>query len=231
MNKSLLHPLVLGHRGAPFDAPENTLRSFHLAVGQGADGVELDVRCSADGVPVVIHDDTVDRTTDGSGAVAALPLDVLRMLDAGGGERIPTLAEVAGWAAATGIWLNVEIKATGAEAAAVETLRRAGVLDRTILSSFHPEVVESAGRLDREIRRYLLTEPWNTAVVGLVQRTGADGVCIGNEAVTAHVLAGIAAAGLPVVVWTVDEPRRMRELLRAGVAGIITNVPSLRPLP
>src|SRR5436853_1370309 len=111
-------PLVLGHRGASGYAPENTLSAFNLAMDQGADGVELDVTLSADGVPVVIHDDTLDRTTSGHGPVGALTLAQLKRLDAGyaaqfgkqfAGERLPTLAEVfAAYGQRT--FINVELK-------------------------------------------------------------------------------------------------------------------------
>src|SRR5262245_3514397 len=104
---SRLRPLVLGHRGAPRAAPENTLRAFQLAMELGADGVELDVQPSADGVPVVLHDDTLDRTTDGSGDVATLPW--ARIAEArADGEPVPRLEQVVEWAADVGAFLNVE---------------------------------------------------------------------------------------------------------------------------
>src|SRR5690606_37488045 len=102
--------LVLGHRGSPLRAPENSLRSFALALEAGADGVELDVQRSADGVPVVIHDPTLERTGHGEGPVAARTWEELSRLT-GGGEPIRSLRQAADWAAATGAWLNVEIKA------------------------------------------------------------------------------------------------------------------------
>lgn len=218
--------LILGHRGASAEAPENTLQAFRLALEQGADGIEFDVQPSADGAPVVIHDDTVDRTTDGRGVVAALPWQALAVLDAGGGERVPRLEDVAAWAVQTRAWLNVELKAPGAEAASLQVLRATGLLERTVLSSFDPEVVARVGRLDPAARRFLLTERWDEPARGAVAACGAEGVCLEDRAATAEALRELAEAQLPVVVWTVDDARRIEQLLHAGVTAVITNVPA-----
>jgi glycerophosphoryl diester phosphodiesterase len=218
-------PLVLGHRGAPAGAPENTLAAFRLALEQGADGVELDVQPSADGVPVVIHDDTLHRTTDSAGAVAALPWERIARARSRG-EPVPRLEEVAEWAAAAGAWLNVELKRAGAEAASLAVIGEAGLLERTVFSSFLPEVVAEVGRLERRAARYFLTERWDDPVRRVVRGLGAHGVCLKHPLATAPVLAELRAAGLPAVVWTVDRPARVRELLRAGVQALITNHPA-----
>lgn len=217
--------LILGHRGAPLEAPENTFGGFRLAVEHGADGVELDVQRSADGAPVVIHDLTLDRTTDGSGEVRAHTWAELSRLHAGPGEPLRRLGEVADWAAGAGAWLNVELKGEGTEAATLATLERAGVLERSLLSSFLPTVVLEVGRLAPGVRRALVTEAWDATVAGLVRDSGAGGVCIHRALATPERLAELAALGLSVVVWTVDDPAEVRALLRAGVAAIITNDP------
>lgn len=100
---------ISGHRGASAELPENTLAAFRRALDHGADGIELDVALTSDGVPVVMHDETVDRTTDGTGAVSELTLDQLRTLDAGGGEPVPTLDEVLALAAGRAE-VNIELK-------------------------------------------------------------------------------------------------------------------------
>ena len=102
--------LVLGHRGAPEAALENTLEAFATAMRQGADGVELDVRPASDGTPVVIHDDSLQRTFGVQGSVSSLSWPALQRLT---GARLPSLQQVAAWAAASGAWLNVELKAPG----------------------------------------------------------------------------------------------------------------------
>lgn len=219
-------PLVLGHRGAPREVPENTLRGFRLAVEQGADGVELDVQPSADGAPVLIHDATLQRTTDGRGAVSALPWAEIAEARAGG-EPVSRLEEAAAWAAETGAWLNVEIKSPGAEAASVRAIRDAGVMERTFFSSFYPEIVAEVGRTAPEATRFFLTERWDDEVRAGVRALGVHGVCPKVTIATPALLEELRGEGLHACVWTVDDPARMREILRAGVAAIITNLPSL----
>ena len=217
-------PLVLGHRGSPARAPENTLLAFRLALEEGADGVELDVQPDGDGAPVVIHDATLERTTDRAGEVAALSWDEIGAARAGG-EAVPRLEEAAAWAAESGAWLNVEIKSPGAEAASVAAVEAAGVLARTFFSSFLPDVVARVGELAPYAARYLLSEQWDDETRGAVRRLGVRGVCLHHAAATPSALAEIQGAGLDVVVWTVDDPARLRELLRAGVRAVITNYP------
>lgn len=219
--------MILGHRGAPREAPENTLRSFQLALAHGADGVELDVQRSRDGVPVVIHDSTLERTTTGHGRVDEHSWEALQQLRVGTGEPMPSLEEIAAWAANTGAYLNVELKSAGAETASLAVLQAAGVLERVLFSSFLPDVVREIGRQAPEARRYLLLERWDATVPALVRELGAGGVCLRDDAATAGALSELAEAALPVVVWTVDDPARIRALLRARVVAIITNRPDV----
>lgn len=223
MNRPFPHPLILGHRGAPGQAPENTLQSFALAVRLGADGVELDVRRSRDGVPVVIHDGTLERTLGATGAVAALDWPALQRL---GAARLPSLDQVAAWAAAADAWLNVELKVAGAEEATLSVLDEAGLLPRTFVSSFDAEVVREVGRVRADVLRFLLTERWDAAARQALAASGAHGVCLGLEGATPPVLDALRGGEVPVVVWTVNDPARMRELLRAGVDGLITDDPA-----
>src|ERR671938_442670 len=125
---------VVGHRGAMGHCPENTLASFERGLELGADWIEVDVHLSRDGALVVIHDETLERTTNGSGLVRERTLAELQRLDAGHGERIPTLEEVLVWARGRGIGVDVEIKNapiyyTGIEAAVVRAVERCGMLD------------------------------------------------------------------------------------------------------
>src|SRR5688572_9302031 len=105
-------PLILGHRGARHESLENTLASFSVALEQGADGVELDVRAARDGVPMVIHDESLDRTHEVPGRVAALDSGALMRLT---NARLPTLEQTVAWAASSGAWLNIELKVAGVE--------------------------------------------------------------------------------------------------------------------
>lgn len=217
-------PLVLGHRGAPREHPENTLAGFRRAREHGADGVELDVQPSADGAPVVIHDATLERTTDGAGRVDSLPWERIAAARAGA-EPVPRLEDAAAWAVEADAWLNVEIKSPGAEAASVGTIVHAGLLPRTFFSSFVPEVVAEVGRLEPRATRFFLTERWDGEVRAIVRELGVAGVCLHHSIATPAVLDELHSANLGAVVWTVDDPARLRELLRAGVKAVITNHP------
>jgi glycerophosphoryl diester phosphodiesterase len=219
-------PLILGHRGAPYDAPENTMRAFRLALEQGADGIELDVQPSADGVPVVLHDDTLDRTTDSAGDVALLPWERIAAARIGG-EPVPRLEEVVAWAAETDAFLNVEIKRPGVEAAALAAIEAGRRTARTIFSSFVPESVTEVRRLSPNAACWLLSEGWGPHVLQLAGDLGVGGVCLSARRATPAALAQLKAAGLPVIIWTTDRPARIRTLVRAGVAGIITNRPAV----
>jgi glycerophosphoryl diester phosphodiesterase len=215
------------------------MEGFRRAIEVGADGVELDIRTTADGVPVVIHDDSVDRTTDGTGRVETLTWDELSrlrvrpilwrdLLDAAAEDpaRVPRLDEVAAWANGTGSFLNIELKSVGAEEASLEIVRSGRLLERVLFSSFSPSIVSEVGRLEPAARRYLLTEHWDPAAKEAVRAGQAQGVCLHDLAATSHALVELAREGLPVVVWTVDDPERIEILLEAGVEAIITNDPA-----
>lgn len=147
---------VYGHRGASSTLPENTLSAFERALDDGAEGIELDVALSADGIPVVMHDHSIDRTTDGTGNVDALTLEQLRAVDAGDGQRIPTLDEVLALAVRYGAEVNIEMKAADA-AAPVLAVTRAHPGLAWFASSFHWEALRELRELDADARIYPLT--------------------------------------------------------------------------
>lgn len=214
--------LVLGHRGAPGDALENTLESFAAAVRQGADGVEIDVRPAADGTPVVIHDPSLERTFGRSGVVADLSWPALQRITE---ARLPTLQQTAAWAASSGAWLNVELKAAGVETAVAAILDTHDLLERSFVSSFDERIVASMGEIEPRTTRFFLTDEWNDQARERLVQSRASGVCLRVDAASALNLEVLRAEGLPVVVWTVDEAARVAELGRAGVAAIISNRP------
>ena len=234
-------PLNIAHRGASLVAPPNTLAAFRRAAELGADGVELDVHLSADGVPVVIHDFTVDGTTDGSGPVAAMTLAELKQLDAGrrfgapfAGERIPTLEEVLE-AVGGRVLLNIELKSTsprdtGLERVVIALVERHGLSQRVLLSSFNPISLWRAKRLAPHIAVGLLHAP----ELPFPLRRGWFGFLFRHEArhpehtmVNARYKAWAERRGYRVNTWTVDEPSEMRRLIALGVDGIITNAPDV----
>jgi glycerophosphoryl diester phosphodiesterase len=218
--------LVLGHRGAPREAPENTMRAFEVALEQGADGVELDVQPAGDGTAVVIHDDRLDRTTDRHGPLAALTWgDIVGARSRG--EPVPRLEQAVEWAVRSGAWLNVEVKSTGVEAESVRIVREAGLMERTFFSSFLPEVVTALRRAAPDGTVCYLTERWDAEVQAGVRMLGMDGVCLHHSIATPEAVAWLRDHRLHCVVWTVDDPQRMRELYEQGVLAIISNLPRL----
>lgn len=217
--------MILGHRGAPREAPENTIASFQEAVRQGAHGVELDVQRTEDGVPVVIHDDSLERTSSGTGRVNSWRWSDLKGVSVGG-HPLPSFAQAVSWARSAGALLNVEIKATDVEEATLEILAAADMLDRTIISSFNSATVRRVAERAPDVRCYLLCEHWTEETLDLVNASGAGGLCLGVDAATADALDTLWNADLPTIVWTVDSAERIRELLRANIAGIITNYPA-----
>jgi glycerophosphoryl diester phosphodiesterase len=222
---------VVGHRGAAGECPENTLLSFDRALEQGADALEFDIRVTADGTAVVIHDHTVDRTTNGTGAVAAYTLEELQRLDAGQGERVPTLAAVLERYAATP--LIVEIKEEEAAAPAAEILMRHGASERTVVGSF----VHSALRLfeppqfARSASRRETASFWAASRLGAAPRGGFAAFAVperhrGLRVVDRRFVRSARRRSKPVHVWTVDDPADACRLRELGVAGIITNYPA-----
>lgn len=235
--------LNLAHRGASAVAPPNTLAAFEKAAELGADGIELDVHLSADGVPVVIHDYTVDATTDGSGRVADMTLAQLKELDAGSrfdpafaGERIPTLGEVLE-SVGSRLLLNIELKTvslrdTGLERVTIGQVNRHGLAkgNRVLFSSFNPLSLIRAKRIDAHIPVGLLYAP----DMPLPLRRAWLAPFIPHEArhpkhtmVDADFMAWSRRRGYQVNTWTVDEPGEMRRLITLGVDCIITNVPDV----
>ncbi len=233
-------PLILGHRGASAYAPENTLAAFRRALAEGgADGFELDVTLSADGVPVVIHDDTVDRTTDGVGAVARLTLAQLRSLDAGKWfglsferERIPTLDEVFATVGPRAI-INVELKldpSPGRELAVkVAALIRAhGVERRVLVSSFYYDNLQRLKRADPALPVGLLYsphEPGQMLRAWLNPGVRAEAHHPHHRLVNAFTRRWWRTRR--VNVWTVNAEADLRRLMRLGVDGLITDRPDV----
>jgi glycerophosphoryl diester phosphodiesterase len=237
-------PLVVAHRGASARAPENTLAAFRLAIDTGAPAVECDVHLSADGVPVVIHDERVDRTTTGSGRVSSLTAAELRALDAGcwfgrafAGERLPALDDVLAVCAGRAR-VFVELKAGGGPAlaeAALAALARSPASAAVI--SFDPVLVRAVAQRRPDLALgWLISHPYlkrrgPAAAVAAARALGAGFVAPQHTAADRRLVDTAHAAGLPVSVWTVDDAETMRRLGSqehgAGVDAITTNRPDL----
>ncbi|MBB5789549.1 glycerophosphoryl diester phosphodiesterase [Jiangella mangrovi] len=205
-------------------APENTLASFRRAVEQGADEVELDLRLSADGRLVVLHDETVDRTTDGTGAVADLTFAELQALDAGG-EPVPSFESVLD---AVAVPLQVEIKAPEAVGPLAALLReRPAELDRISPCSFEPEVVAELVRLFPSTPVGLIASAGSAENVARAAGSGASRVLLGWPGTTRALVASAHRRGLDVSVWPVDTPAQLRAASDLGVDGFTTDHPGL----
>lgn len=240
-SKRISHTLNLAHRGFSADYPENTMAAFRAAVDAGCDGLELDVHLSADSEVVVLHDDTLERTTDGFGSVSARTLAELQALDAGSwrssrfaGERIPHLEEVLALAAETGILLNIEIKNAGGDNAllvekVLAMVRERALESQVLLSSFHCGAVVTAAKLNPKIVSALLYSSPFIRGVSLCRKGGMRAVHPTYHLLFYNplLLRICRAKGLMVNVWTVNLPEDMRRLIRMGVDGIITNHPDL----
>ncbi len=224
------HPIV-GHRGAAGRFPENTLLAFQRALAAGADALELDVRISADGVPVVIHDATLDRTTDGSGLVRDRRAAELETLDAGRGERIPRLVNVLeSYPAAP---LIIEIKEEPVACPVAELLRWTGSTRRVLVGAFQrsalrafagPEFARAAARAETAL--FWAGSRMGAAVTGGGYRAfTVPERHRGLRVVDARFVRSATRRGFPVHVWTVNDVADARRLRAMGVAGIITDFP------
>lgn len=238
---------VIAHRGGRAHAPENTLEAMRLGIAAGADAIELDVHRCADGEIVVIHDAIVDRTTDGTGAVAAMTLADLGSLDAGsrftgisggfgGGPcRIPTLEQVLESFPATP--LIIEVKAADASAPTRALIERHGAAGRCLVDSFHAEALEifrgsgiahgpSRNGVVRLIARsFLGTRAWPAVAL--------DAICIprryrGFPLPVERIATLLRLEGKPTHIWTVNDPTEAALLWRLGISGMVTDdVPAI----
>jgi glycerophosphoryl diester phosphodiesterase len=224
--------LNMAHRGASGTFPENTLSAFRAAIDAGADMCELDVQLTRDGAVVVIHDDTVDRTTDGKGEVAELTLAELKQLDAGArfkdgtlkDERIPTLDEVFGVTAGR-CGLNIELKAGGLEHQVAQTMQARGAFKDSIVSSFEWEYLKKIQQLHFNVRIALLADDKPVDLMMNAVAMRAHAINPRWDMVTADLCKAAHERGLKVYTWTVDADARMRALIECGVDGIMTNFP------
>lgn len=217
--------LCIGHRGAPADAPENTLRSFALAIEQGVDALELDVhRC--DDQLIVIHDDELQRTTSGYGRLATHSLDEVRALDAGDGEQVPLLQEVLDLIGSN-VPLNIELKGPGTAAPVIELLRsRSADPQQFLLSSFDHSQILVAQQLAPEFPRAALFHRLRQQ--DLVVAAAAVGACCVNlhlPTASPERVATLRDAGLEVLVYTVNDLDAASALARAGASGVFTDHP------
>jgi glycerophosphoryl diester phosphodiesterase len=217
--------IVTGHRGAMGSEPENTLRSFHRAVREGCDEIELDLRVTADGRLVVLHDATVDRTTNGSGAVAELTLDEVRALDAGLGEQVPTWAETV---AAIDVRFQAEVKAEAGVPLLVESLQAdPDLAGRTLVTSSHADILLAVRRAlpDAETGLILGRPPEPAEVIARTTAAAAGTALCGITGLSTDGVAELHERGLDVTAWPVPDADVFARAVEMAVEGITTDHP------
>ncbi|HSE23198.1 MAG TPA: glycerophosphodiester phosphodiesterase family protein [Pyrinomonadaceae bacterium] len=245
-------PLIIGHRGASALAPENTMAAFDLAIEAGADGIEFDVHLTRDGVPVVIHDDTLLRTGGMSRHISEMSLSELSGIDVGSwfqlnrrkgifsGQTIPTLTGLLRWAAAKSTFVYLEMKSGPnqrevlAEAVA-ESLEHFALKDRVIIESFDLDAIKIVKALTPNIKTAALFEPSvltppgfrTRRLLGLAADAQANELALHHRLVNERLAARAKAEGFKVVVWTVDDPKWINKARELEIAALITNNPAL----
>lgn len=205
--------------------PENTLRSFLHAERAGMDAIELDLHLSKDGALVVMHDTDVDRTTDGTGAIADRTLAELRELDAGGGERVPVFEEVLD---AVRSPLQAEIKDVAAARALSEVMRLRSLAGRVEVSSFHDEAVAEIAALVPGVRTVLIASRWGPDVVERAKAVGAARLALNIRRLTLETVEHARAEGIGIIGWVVNTQDHLRLARAFQLSGVTTDFPEIR---
>jgi len=231
------YPRLAAHRGAGKLAPENTLAAFRHGFSHGYRMIECDAKLAADGIVFLLHDATLDRTTDGRGRADALNWRELSRLDAGAwhsppyaGEPLPTLAAAARWCRANGVMLNIEIKPTpgreaetGAAVALDAQALWAEAVDKPLLSSFSEGALAAARKAVPELPRAWLTEELPADWRERAARHGCAALDVKHTLLDEALVRTIHETGLRVATWTANDPARVASLLAWGVDTVITD--------
>jgi glycerophosphoryl diester phosphodiesterase len=222
-----MRPLVISHAACGGHAPENTLQGIRKAIELGSEAIEIDVQMSSDGVPMLMHDLAVDRTTKGAGKIAGLTIDELRALDVGG-EPVPTLAEVLDLTKGK-VLLVMEVKQPGVEANVARVVHEAGALDDVMTWSFFPNALEGMRAAEPRIPCALLIAAeyagkW-PAMRERALKIGAQGVSVFFLGIDDAIAESCRRSGLALYCWTPDQPEQIAKLIGQGVDGICSNFP------
>lgn len=220
------HPKIIGHRGAMAAHPENTLPGIEGALEQGVDGIEIDIWRHESGRLLVFHDETLERTTDGSGALMTTPFDALRALDAGGGARIPLLEEVLALTDGR-CELNIELKGPGTARALASFLEQHPTYDRAslLLSSFKVTELEIAMARMPDLRRGVLVVKPNDEAFAEVARLKAFSLHPSARHTTEATIERARDLGVEVYAWTVNDEQTSKQLAAWNVDALITDSP------
>jgi glycerophosphoryl diester phosphodiesterase len=232
----MIPPLRIAHRGASGKglAPENTLAAFEKAISIGVDMVEIDVRITGDGHLIVLHDASLDRTTNCEGIVREMTLAQVRAADAGGGELVPTLGEVFELTRHRAQVL-LEVKSDFVAERVVQAIFDAKAEEQVVVQSFNPQTVQRIKLLAPQLPASLLigqvpatpSRVRARRLVSQVLEVGANTLSIWHATLTPALIEEMRKRGIAVWAWTVDEEIAMRDLAMMGVQGIVTNYPNL----
>jgi glycerophosphoryl diester phosphodiesterase len=214
----------IGHRGAAGHAPENTLAAVEKGIALGVDFVEMDIQRTRDGNLVCIHDKFVDRTTNGTGAVRDLCLDDLRMLDAGDGQRVPTLTEVlAVVSGRAGVLLETISPGTGPEL--LRAVTRFGIRSPVIFSSFIHSELAAIRQIDSTAKTMALLEGIPLNMTGFALEANVTHVGLSIDSISQEYVDALHDTGVQVFVYTVNEPYSIQMAMSLGVDGLISDYP------
>ena len=225
--------MAIAHRGASSYAPENTIAAFDLAIVMGARHIELDVHETRDGHIVVIHDDTVDRTTDGAGLVTSHALAALQALDAGAwfrhdftGARIPTLDEVLGrYKGRVHVHTEIKGQSTHLSQRTVDLIRKHGMVGEATITSFQYARLEETRAYGPEISTGWLVADVTDAVIAQARALGVRQICPRANRVTSELVRRLRTEGFVVRAWGVASEDLMRQVVEAGADGMTVNFP------
>ena len=230
---------IIAHRGASSKLPENTMTAYKQALKDGADGIELDIHLSKEKVPVVIHDETVDRTTDGYGFIKEYSVSDLKKLSAGKWKgwkyrkaEIPTLEEVLEWIKTTHLDLVIELKNNlfpykGMEKIALDLIEKHGMMNRTIFSSFNHDSLITLKKLNSNAETAPLYSKPIQDPASYAKSTGAKGVHPYFRITTEHLVKILHDNDLKIRPYTVNSPHFMAALYNWGADGLITDEPAI----
>jgi glycerophosphoryl diester phosphodiesterase len=222
-----MRPLIISHAACGGHAPENTLAGIRKAIDLGSEAIEVDVQASSDGVPVLMHDLTVDRTTKGSGPLAEMSLKQLQALEAGG-EPVPTLAEVLDLTKGK-VLLVMEIKQPGIEGHIARVVHDMEALDDVMAWSFFSDALDGMRAAEPKVPRALLiggeSMPKWPKIRASAVKLGVQGVSIFNPTVDETVAEDCRRRGLALYTWTPDSSKEIARLATLGVDGICSNFP------
>ena len=216
--------LIYAHRGSSGTEPENTIRAFRQAISDGAGGVELDVHMSSDGVPVVIHDRDVSRTTNGKGNIDELNLGTIKGLNAGGGEKVPTLTEVL-HLVANKLKLYVEVKQAGIAQTVIDVLEGYPNAD-WLIASFDLDTLRQARSISATAELWPISVTLTDEVLDCAAEVRATAVSLNSIGATAETVKRLADAGLGLAVWTVNDVAEAQRVRQLGAVGLCTDVPA-----